>query len=314
MRSSGRALWPLLLTVVVLAAGCGTGGDGSSADDRGVTDTASPAAASSILRVVAVGDISCEPGKPALGTTCRQAETAALTRQLRPDLVLTLGDQQYDKGSLEEFQGSYAQSWGSLLSRTRPALGNHEYRTAGAQGYYEYFKGRQPGPPGYYRVASNRWNIYVLNSNCDQVSCVRQARWLGRQMAAHPSRCSMVTMHHPRYSSGREHGNNLAVKPLWAAAYKHRNDVVLAGHDHDYERFRPMDASGHVKPRRGMVGFVVGTGGKNLYHLGERKRGSVYYQAQSAGVLFFGLRPRAFSWSFRSIDGTIMDSGSRRCR
>ena len=251
---------------------------------------------------------------PASGTTCRQAATAALARQLRPDLVLTLGDHQYDKASMAELQGSYAKSWGSLLSRTRPAIGNHEYKTPGAQGYYTYFRSRQPGPPGYYRVAANGWNFYVLNSNCDKVSCAYQASWLRRQMAAHPSRCSMVTMHHPRYSSGLEHGSSSAVRPLWAAAYRYRNDVVLAGHDHDYERFRPMDASGHVKRRRGMVSFVVGTGGKNLYHLGTRKRGSVYYQARTPGVLFLGLRPRAFSWSFRAIDGRILDSGSRRCR
>jgi hypothetical protein len=319
MTLSGRAVWAPLLAFVLLVTGCGvvsTGsadGDGSRDGDPKQAETASPVAAPSIPRVVAVGDIACEPGRPPSGRLCRQAATAGLARRLQPDLVLTLGDHQYDKASLADFQGSYANSWGTLLSKTRPAIGNHEYKTAGAAGYYTYFKSRQPGPPGYYRVVANRWNIYVLNSNCGKVSCARQATWLNRQMAAHPSRCSIITMHHPRYSSGFEHGNNLAVKPLWAAAYQHRNDVVLAGHDHDYERFRPMDGSGHVKPQRGMVGFVAGTGGANLYHLGTRKRGSVYYQGRTPGVLLLSLRSGSFGWSFHSIAGTVMDSGSRSC-
>ena len=132
--------------------------------------------------------------------------------------MLTLGDHQYDKNTLAEYRASYDKSWGALLPRTRPAIGNHEYKTAGASGYYTYFRSRQPGPPGYYRVTAGGWNIYVLNSNCGFVSCGAEAAWLDRQMKAHPSRCSLVTMHHPRYSSGYEHGNNTAVKPLWAAA------------------------------------------------------------------------------------------------
>ena len=303
-----------LLSIVLLVAGCGVSSDGPRRDPKASSAAAAAVTSSSAIRVVAVGDIACEPGRAPSGRLCRQAATAGLARRLQPDLVLTLGDHQYDKASMADFEGSYASSWGTLRSKTRPAIGNHEYKTPGAAGYYTYFKSRQPGPPGYYRVVANRWNIYVLNSNCGKVSCARQATWLNRQMAAHPSRCSIVTMHHPRYSSGFEHGNNLAVKPLWAAAYKHRNDVVLAGHDHDYERFRPMDGWGNVRPRRGMMGFVAGTGGANLYHLGTRKRGSVYYQARTPGVLLLSLRSGSFGWSFHSIAGTIMDSGSRTCR
>ena len=313
MSLCGRALWPSVLALLMLASGCGSTADRPPPAVPGQKPGAS-AASPGTLRVVAVGDIACEPGRPASGTACRQAETAALARSLDPDLVLTLGDHQYDANSLAEFAGSYDRSWGSLRSRTRPAIGNHEYKTPGASGYYSYFKGRQPGSPGYYRVAANGWNVYVLNSNCDRVSCPAEAGWLDRQMRAHPSRCSIVTMHHPRYSSGLEHGNNTAVTPLWRAAYRHRNELVLSGHDHDYERFQPMDADGHVQRRRGMVELVAGTGGNSLYHLGTRKLGSVYYQARTPGVLFLALKARAYSWSYRSISGAVLDSGSRRCR
>jgi hypothetical protein len=315
-RSGLAVVLAVALSVVLLVSGCGSTASSSSsgAPVKAPAEQARAAASSTTLRVVAVGDIACPPGMPTSGTTCRQRETAALTRSLRPDLVLTLGDHQYDKSSPADFAGSYDKSWGSLLGITRPTIGNHEYLTPGARGYYSYFAKRQPGPPGYYRVAANGWNIYVLNSNCDKVSCPYEAAWLKRQMAAHPSRCSIVTMHHPRYSSGLEHGNNTAVKRLWRAAYRHRNEIVLSGHDHDYERFRPMDASGHVKRRRGMQEFVSGAGGRNLYRLGTRKRGSAYYQAHTPGVLFLGLKAGAYSWSYRSTSGAVLDAGSRRCR
>jgi predicted flavoprotein YhiN len=96
-------------------------------------------------------------------------------------------------------------------------------------------------------------------------------------------------------------------------AWRHHNDLVLSGHDHDYERFRPMDGSGHVQPARGMQEFVVGTGGRSLYHLGTRKHGSVFYQARHFGVLLLTLRPGSYSWGYRTIDGTTPDSGSRSC-
>ena len=131
-------------------------------------------------------------------------------------------------------------------------------------------------------------------------------------MTANPSRCTIVTMHHPRYSSGLEHGNNTAVKPLWDVAYAHGNDIVLSGHDHDYERFVPMDGAGRATSR-GMQEFVVGTGGRNLYHLGTRKAGSAYFQARIHGVLALDLREGSYHWVFRAIDGRILDRGDRSC-
>ena len=331
MTSSGRTRRAGVLGVaaaLLALTACGSTPSGGSG--TGSTERATPSSAralttaqtplttplplgASTVRVVAAGDIACPPGGTVTATTCQQAATAATARAFRPDLVLTLGDHQYEEDSLAQFQASYASSWGTLLSKTRPAIGNHEYRTPGAAGYYSYFEDRQPGAPGYYRVTAGSWNVYVLNSNCTQVSCATEAAWLDRQMAAHPSRCSVVTMHHPRYSSGSEHGDNTAVKPLWAAAYRHRNDLVLSGHDHDYERFARMDASGHVRPRRGMMEIVAGAGGKNLYHLGTRKAGSAYFQARKPGVLQLLLRNGAYTWSFKATDGTVMDSGSRSC-
>ena len=271
-----------------------------------------PVAAAASVRVVAAGDIACRPKAKVRPRQCRQAATATLAARLRPQLVLPIGDTQYQRGELRNYRRSYARSWGKLLSRTRPTVGNHEYRTRGARGYYAYFKHRQPGPPGYYRSSIAGWAIYHLNSNCDKVSCRTQAAWLHRQMEATPARCTIVTMHHPRYSSGNQ-GNAAFTDPLWDVAHSHGNDLVLSGHNHLYERFQPLDGSGRLDTARGMQSFVVGTGGRSLFPLGTRQPGSVYLQNRVHGVLALDLSADAYSWAFHAIDGRVLDRGSRTC-
>jgi hypothetical protein len=297
---------------IVLVSACSGSQGGQSAENDKAAKSSSQVEPPVGVRVVAAGDIACAPGEPVTKEACQQAATAALAKSLDPSLVLTLGDTQYPAASLSDLNASYDKSWGALLDRTRPALGNHEYYTAGAKGYYAYFKDRQPGPPGYYRFNIGGWKIYVLNSNCTKVSCAEEAAWMERGMKAYPLKCTIVTMHHPRYSSGSEHGNNTAVKPLWAVAYKHRNDIVLSGHDHDYEWFTRMDGLGHYSSV-GMQSFVVGTGGKDLYHLGTRQPGSRYFQRSQHGVLALDLQPGSFGWKFHALDGTVLDEGTRSC-
>ncbi len=306
----------LVVTTMLVATGCSAlpGADAERPVDRSSVDAAAPAAAAAraYVRIVAVGDIACQPGRRVTRTTCRQGATAALAQRLQPDLVFTLGDNQYEQGSYAQYRRSYHPSWGRLRPITRPALGNHEYGVAGARGYYTYFDRRQPGPPGYYRVQAGRWQVFVLNSNCDRVDCRAQASWLSREMTAHPSRCSAVVLHHPRFSSGK-HGSNPWLRQLWAVAYAHHNDVVLSGHDHDYERFVPMDPRGGVDADRGMVEFVSGAGGKSLYPPGSRAPGSAYFQARAHGVLYLDLRSTSYTWAFRNVDGQRMDAGSHSC-
>ena len=119
-------------------------------------------------------------------------------------------------------------------------------------------------------------------------------------------------MHHPRYSSG-EHGSNEFVTPLWETAIKHRADVALGGHDHVYERFRPMNAHGSVA-RRGPASFVSGTGGMDLTSFGARATGSVVRHNSAAGVLALKLGKRRYAWEYKTIAGDVLDSGIRDCR
>ena len=223
---------------------------------------------------------------------CRHAATAALARRLRPDLVLPLGDTQYEKGTLRQYRGSYARNWGLLLSRTRPTIGNHEYKTPGARGYFTYFQGRQPGRPGYYRIASRGWAIYHLNSNCAKVSCPAQAAWLRRQMTASPH--------------GMQHHHRAPPEVLARATTATTRRSSRCGRPPTGTTTTSCcpatttSTSGSGRwtgrvgccPRAGMQSFVVGTGGKSLYGFGTRKRGSVYRHNRAFGVLVLYLKPR----------------------
>lgn len=270
-------------------------------------------AADTSVRVVAVGDIACPAGWPTTRRQCRQAATARAAIRLQPARVLALGDLQYQKGRYRAFRRSYHKSWGKLRSITWPVPGNHEYYTTGARGYYRYFQDRQPGPPGWYRRSLNGWQLYFLNSNCRKVDCSAQRAWLEEEMAAHPSTCSLIAMHAPRFSSGGEHGSARGMKKFWTVAYAHHADIALAGHDHNYERFSPMSPTGVVEPSRGIQGFVSGAGGKSLYAKGTTVAGSQRFISRF-GVLELTLRPGSYAWRFLSPKLRVRDSGSALCR
>jgi hypothetical protein len=269
--------------------------------------------------IAAAGDIVCEShrGGPA-GTTCKQRATSNLLRgRRRLAAILTLGDNQYEEGRLSDFREYFRPTWGRFPRRLRPSPGNHEYLTHDADGYFDYF-GRRAGKKrrGYYSFNVGRWHLISLNSNCSQAGgCSRgspQNRWLRRDLRRHKRRCTLAYWHHPRFSSG-QHGNQEHVIPFWQALYRHRADIVLSGHDHDYERFAPQNPWGR-RTRRGIREWVVGTGGANHYHFETLRRNSVVRNSQTFGVLFLRLRPRGYSFSFVPERGkSFRDRGRGRC-
>jgi acid phosphatase type 7 len=263
------------------------------------------------VEVVAVGDIACYPGAPVTANTCRHVATADLTKRIDPKAVLGLGDLQYEIGSLDAFEKVYDKSWGDLKSITYPTPGNHEYRTKGAAGYYEYFAGRTPASPGYYAFDLGRWRAYSVNGNCNAIDCDRQARWLRKDLKDNPTECSLIATHFPRYSSGN-HGANGFMKRFFRIANNHGVDLMLAGHDHHYERFKRMNHKGDVV-KRGVMQFVSGAGGKVHYSADGRATGSKYVDDDTYGVLRLVLRPKSFRYGFRGIDGSRQDNGTRSC-
>jgi hypothetical protein len=230
--------------------------------------------------------------------------------------VFAAGDLAYPRGTARQFKDCYGPTWGRVLDRTSPAVGNHEYGTAGARGYFDYFGDRAGAPGrGWYAFDLGTWRVYVLNSNCDQVDCGRtskQGRWLRADLVANPRACVAAIWHHPLFSSG-EHGDNRMVRPLWKALAEAGADVALAGHDHDYERFAPQTTRGRPLATK-IREFVVGTGGAPLRSFERRAPNSVARNATAHGVLALTLRPSGYDWRFVPVAGESWhDEGSADC-
>jgi hypothetical protein len=189
-------------------------------------------------------------------------------------------------------------------------------------GYFDYF-GKAAGDPseGYYSFDLGAWHLLALNSNCEEVpgGCKEgspQVRWLKADLAANDGKtCTLAYMHHPRFSSGETHGNTYYVKPLWEALYKAGADVVLSGHEHNYERFAPRSPGGPEDPQGGIRQFVVGTGGgTGTYPISDPIANSEVHNDDTYGVLRLTLRSQGYEWRFVPVEGArFEDSGSARC-
>lgn len=241
--------------------------------------------------------------------------TARLLDQI-PGVVATLGDNVYPSGSDREFRQCYARSWGRHLDRTRPSVGNHEYKTRDAAGYFNYF-GERAGPrgKGWYSYDHEGWHLIVLNSDEPLRRGSEQYDWLVEDLRRNrDTRCTLAYYHHPRWSSGK-HGGADRVLDAYRALYDGGADVVLSGHDHHYERFAPLDPVGRVDPARGIRSFVVGTGGAPSYDMpGRRQAHSEAIADEVRGVLRMVFHPDGYEWEFVPIPGRrFEDSGRGEC-
>jgi hypothetical protein len=271
--------------------------------------TASPLPSAPPVTFVGAGDIA----------SCRSsgdAATAALLAGIE-GAVFTAGDNVYERGTSSEFTDCYAPTWGRELSRTWPAPGNHDYATRGAAGYFRYF-GAAAGDPkkGWYAKDLGSWRIYVLNSNCSAIGgCGAgspQERWLREDLAANPRTCALAIWHHPRFSSGL-HGSSKATQALWQALEDAGAEIVISGHDHDYERFGPQTATGAADPA-GIVEYVAGTGGRSHYPLVRSIANSLVQNDDTFGVLELQLYAASWTFEFVPVAGkTFTDQGSGTC-
>jgi hypothetical protein len=239
--------------------------------------------------------------------------TAKLLDQI-PGTVFTTGDNVYSSGTASEFSSRYAPTWGRHRARTRPSPGNHDYETSGASAYYAYF-GANAGPAGrgYYSYDLGDWHIISLNSNIDMDAGSAQERWLRADLAASNKECTLAYWHHPRFSSG-DHGSSTDSRGVYQALYDAGAEIVVTGHDHNYERFAPQTAGGQLDRARGIRQFVVGTGGTSLRSVGSAEPNSEARNASAHGVIKFTLGPGTYQWEFIPVAGkTYRDSGSGTC-
>ena len=241
-------------------------------------------------------------------------ETARILDE-QEGVVAVLGDTVYNEGTAEQFAECYDPTWGRHKDRTMPAVGNHEYLTPDARGYYEYF-GPVAGDPqrGYYSYDLGTWHIVVLNTNIDITPESPQLQWLRQDLEANPVACTLAYWHHPRFSSGADHGNNEGIGPLFEVMYEYGVEVVLNGHDHDYERFAPQTPDAERDDDYGVRQFVVGTGGIHFREFGEIQSNSEARNNTDHGVLRLELNPDSYTWEFLPVEGKdYEDSGEGTC-
>jgi len=302
-------------------------GSGSASATSAAVGPAAPATSSGDPVVVAVGDIACAPGNPD-GVACEQSATAAIAQKQSPSAVFVLGDNQYDDGSLTEYDGAgaYNSTWGIFDPFVYPVPGNHEYGTPSAAGYFQYFGARanpENTPDGYYSFNLGTWHIVALNSNCSgQNQCAdasygttspAQTLWLQQDLAHDTSACTLAMWHHPLFSYGWMLGSP-GVADLWTALYNAHADVVLNGHDHLYERFEPQNLS-ETADSNGIREFVVGTGGESLNGPYGKDPPKTLQVSDSSdyGVLVLTLHASSYDWKFVNTGGATIDSGTTPC-
>jgi hypothetical protein len=324
MRVAGQfplqpARWFLLAVAVSLAA-C-----------RAVRPTAPPATApaavvalSGATVFIGAGDIAqCNVPGPALTARLVDSVLRAASAADVKHAVFTLGDNAYGAGSVTEFAGCFGPTWGDstklIMKNIRPAPGNHDYNSPAADPYYAYF-GERAGPRGrgYYSYSLGEWHAVVLNSEIIVSAAFterdRQAQeeWLKNDLKEHSADCTVAYWHHPRFSSG-VHGSDARFRSLWQILHDNNVDLILAGHDHHYERFRPQTADGIADSARGITQMVVGTGGAELRGVGPPIPNSAYQVVGRFGVLLLTLGAKEYQSAFIEVNGSVWDQSGGSC-
>jgi acid phosphatase type 7 len=303
MRASGYRVAPLVAVLAVVALvlaltdGCGSGSDEQPSTKTTPTTTTSAFVDSDAREravVWAVGD------GPDGGADAR--DVARLIRRARPDRLLYLGDV-YENGTAQEFARNYAPIYGGLAKRTAPTPGNHDWFNH-ATGYDVYWR-RAHGKtvPPYYSFRTGGWEVISLNSETEHGDNSPQVRWL-RSQVMRPGTCRLAFWHRPRYSAGDHHGDQPDVQDFWDALAGHAA-VVVNGHEHDMQRFKPRD---------GITEFVSGAGGHDLYDVDERRPGLAFGNNNKFGALRLELTRGRATYRFVSVQGRTLDSGKVACK
>src|ERR1051325_4323819 len=136
-----------------------------------------------------------------------------------------------------------------------------------------------------------------------------QLAWLSADLAAHPAACTLAMWHHPHFSSGPTHGAHLEetqpTKPFWDTLYAHGADVILSGHEHNYERFAPQTPDSVADPVNGIREFVAGIGGGGYDTLATTTRANSEVSTTEHGVLKLTLTPGFYHWAFIPTAGPL---------
>jgi hypothetical protein len=251
------------------------------------------------------------------------AEATAKLIEGIPGTVFAAGDLAYERGTAAEFRDCYGTTWGRFKDRTKPTPGNHEYNSGAGAAYFAYW-GTQAGTPGksYYSFDLGNWHVIALNTNCLAPGvggcgiASPQEKWLKQDLAEHANSCIVAFGHHALYSSGvfRSHSVHPELRDMWRDLYRAHADLMLAGHEHSYERFAPQDPDGKVDGKNGIRQIVAGTGGRSHDPLGTALPNSEVRNFDTFGVLKLTLWPDRYQWEFIPVNADgFRDSGEGSC-
>jgi predicted phosphodiesterase len=280
--------------------------------------------------VLAVGDIACDPTNPSFNkgngnsTDCQHKKVAELMQKQNSDSILLLGDIQYDDGRLSAFEQSFVPAYKNLTAPLVVAAGNHDWQSGSIDGYEQAFSKYLPKAKAvvdgktYFAVSIGGWKVYILDSDCEYAGgCGKdsnQFNWFKAELASESPKCTVAIWHHPVFTSGLHRNDNDQTRlgDLYNLALENKVDIVLNGHDHDYERFAKQLLDGtasSIAPRS----FVVGTGGASLRKLTEPFAKGHEFGVSQYGFLKLQLNPSGYSWEFINIDSQSLDEGSDSC-
>ena len=301
---------------LVFQTTAGSAGEIFYVDGLSVSEPGSPS-------VPALGEVQGDPVLLGLAdiASCWSAgdETTARLLDTTPGVIGIAGDTEQNHGEPAEFQGCYEPAWGRHKWRTKPAVGDHEYGTPGATGYFGYY-GSAAGQSGkgWYSYDLGTWHIVVLNSNCELIGGCgpgsEQYEWLQDDLAENAGSCVGAYWHHPRWSAGATHGSLTKSAPFWDVLYEYGAEFVYSGNDHTYQRFAPQTPSGQVDQTRGLRQFVVGTGGTQHYPLNAPLANTQVQTTGTFGALKLTLHANSYEWRFLPQGGrTFTDTGTTDC-
>lgn len=311
MRAS-RLASPIRIATLVACVACGKrepAGDLTTTRTVRTADSIALAMmADSVPTLIGAGDIA-DCGSDGA------ERTAAMLDSMRGTIFIA-GDVAYvSKANPHPLVTCFDPAWGRHRARIRPSVGNHEYSAEGPAAYFDYFGAQAgPRPGGYYSYDLGTWHVIALNTNIPADAGSPQQAWLQADLAAHLGRCTVAYMHHPRFSSG-SHAERDKLVPMWRTFQRYGVSVVIAGHDHIYERFTPLDTNGAPDSANGIRQFVVGTGGAHRSSIGTALAGSEVHETNTFGLLRLSLLRDRYRWEFLPVKKHgFRDAGEAACR
>ena len=312
MRTS---IFTFVVAALVISSGIGVTPLASKAPSPLVSSAGDPV----FIGAGDIGECPLSNGKYKPKNTKAEATAKAVADLLPADpamgVVFIAGDNAYGKGTAKQYAECYDPTWGRFKDRTRPVPGNHEFirdnrpeSTWFGKDYFDYFGEERAGKrfEGYYSYQLGAWHIIALNSELQKKFMEKQLKWLSEDLSKNKQPCALAYWHRPVFSSG-EHGAGhtppgieRTMQAAWRILDENGVDIVVNGHDHNYERFHPQDANGNPNPN-GIVEFVVGTGGVGLRETEippGKRRNSAAFNKVTWGVLKLTLHPSSYDYEF----------------